>query len=92
MKSVDALVESLKVFEDRTLRAYIRLASESRDQRLAERAPVEAAFWNAIVALCLEEHRRRSAEIRRLEVMYRTGHDPESQGVGHSPRSAVSSS
>ncbi|RMH31251.1 MAG: hypothetical protein D6690_16875 [Nitrospirae bacterium] len=79
MKPVLALIESLKTFEDRTIRAYTRLAAEWRDQRLAEGASGEAAFWNTIVALCIEERQRRSAEIRRLEAMYRTGRDPEAR-------------
>ena len=36
----------------------------------------EAAFWNAVVNLCVDERVRRNEETRRLEIMYRTGVDP----------------
>ncbi|RMH31252.1 MAG: hypothetical protein D6690_16885 [Nitrospirae bacterium] len=71
------LKEALREFTDYLLREYLSFAGEFRDQRAQAESPAEAAFWNAIVNLCVEERRRRDAEIRRLEYMYRTGRDIE---------------
>lgn len=73
--SVD-VKDALREFSDYLLREYLSFAGEFRDQRAEAASPAEAAFWNAIVNLCIEERHRRDAEIRRLECMYRTGRDP----------------
>ncbi len=39
----------------------------------------EGAFWNAIVNLCIDDRVRRNKDNRRLEVMYRTGTDPDAE-------------
>lgn len=72
------LKDALREFTDYLLKEYLAFAGEFRDQRAKAESPAEAAFWHAIVNLCMEERQRRDAEIRRLEYMYRTGRDTES--------------
>ena len=64
-------------FTDGELKDYTCFAGNFRDQRLEQSCMAEAAFWNAIVNLCVDERVRRNEETRRLEIMYRTGIDPE---------------
>ncbi|MCA9473442.1 MAG: hypothetical protein MRJ96_11990 [Nitrospirales bacterium] len=75
MNAVRDLAQSLKSFDDCEIRVYTRFATEWRDQRLTEGSAEEVAFWNAIVSMLLEERQRRATEVRRLEMMYRTGKD-----------------
>ena len=71
------LLESLRNFDEEEIRIYHRFATEWRDQRLTEGSSAEVAFWNSLVTLCVEERKRRAAEVRRLETMYQTGMDPD---------------
>ena len=73
----DELLESLRNFNDCEIRVYTRFATEWRDQRLTEGSPAEAAFWNSLVSLLVDERHRRKEEIRRLETMFQTGRDPQ---------------
>ena len=75
MNAARDLARSLKSFDDCEIRVYTRFATEWRDQRLTEGSAEEVAFWNAIVSMLIEERQRRSAEVRRLETMYKTGRD-----------------
>jgi len=66
----------IKDFTDGELKDYTCFAGNFRDQRLEQSCMAEAAFWNAIVNLCVDERVRRNEETRRLEIMFRTGMDP----------------
>ena len=72
----DDLSISLRNFNDVELKRYTCFAGEFRDQRMEDGARAQAAFWNAVVNLCVDERLRREGEISRLEYMYRTGIDP----------------
>lgn len=74
-QSID-IAQFVRDFSDIELRDYTCFAGNFRDQRLEQGAMAEAAFWNAVVNICVEERVRRNDEIRRLEIMYRTGTDP----------------
>lgn len=66
----------IRDFTDSELKDYTCFAGNFRDQRLEQGYMAEAAFWNAVVNLCVDERVRRNEETRRLEIMYRTGRDP----------------
>lgn len=65
------LIRSLQSMNDSEIRIYTRLATQWRDQRLAEGSSAEVAFWNSLIGLLIEEHQGRMREIRQLESMYR---------------------
>jgi hypothetical protein len=69
----------IRDFTDSELKDYTCFAGNFRDQRLEQGCMAEAAFWNAVVNLCVDERVRRNEETRRLEIMYRTGKDPEAE-------------
>ena len=71
------LSQYIQDFTDGELKDYTCFAGNFRDQRLEQSCMAEAAFWNAIVNLCVDERVRPNEETRRLEIMYRTGVDPE---------------
>lgn len=71
------LAQYVRDFTDSELKDYTCFAGNFRDQRLEQACMAEAAFWNAVVNLCVDERVRRNEETRRLEVMYRTGMDTE---------------
>ena len=73
------LAQYIRDFTDAELKDYTCFAGNFRDQRLEQGAMAEAAFWNAVVNLCVDERVRRNEETRRLEIMYRTGIDPNRQ-------------
>ena len=73
------LSQYFRDFTDSELKDYTCFAGNFRDQRLEQGCMAEAAFWNAVVNLCVDERVRRNEETRRLEIMYRTGKDPEAE-------------
>lgn len=73
------LSQYVQDFTDGELKDYTCFAGNFRDQRLEQGAMAEAAFWNAVVNLCVDERVRRNEETRRLEIMYRTGIDPSKE-------------
>ncbi len=76
MHAEDELLDALRSFNDCEIRVYTRFASEWRDQRVADGSPSEVAFWNSLISVLVEERHRRKEEVRRLETMFQTGHDP----------------
>lgn len=50
MASIETLRESLELFDDRAIRAYIHCASKWRDQLLTDRAAAEAELWNSFIS------------------------------------------
>ena len=77
MHAEDELIDALGSFNDCEIRVYTRFATEWRDQRITDGSPSEVAFWNSLISLMVEERHRRKEEVRRLESMFHTGHDPE---------------
>jgi hypothetical protein len=76
MHAEDALLDSLRSFNDCEIRVYTRFATEWRDQRLTDGSSAEVAFWNSVISMLVEERHRRKEEVQRLETMFHTGRDP----------------
>ena len=76
MHAEDALLDSLRNFNDCEIRVYTRFATEWRDQRLTDGSSAEVAFWNSVISMLVEERHRRKEEVQRLEAMFHTGRDP----------------